>query len=169
MASGTRIKQTCLLSWEAGSRLAVRIKHGNTRQGLKHSELSLPDELSPRSHCPACCSSLLLYPLSLSTGELHADLIFAAYAHKTGTAPTAPEDADIPGYLGDASAAPLKLGHENACTAQEKRKKHIARSWDTACALGSSFRTAMEGWHCKPRCCPSVCSLRSQTHSFLSR
>lgn len=59
MASGIRIKQTCLLSWEAGSRLAVRIKHGNTRQGLKHSELSLPDELSPRSHRPAAppCSS----------------------------------------------------------------------------------------------------------------
>lgn len=59
MASGTRIKQTCLLSWEAGSRLAVRIKQGNTREGLLHSELSLRDKLSPRGHRPAAhpCSS----------------------------------------------------------------------------------------------------------------
>lgn len=110
MASGTRIKQTCLLSWEAGSRLAVRIKHGNTRQGLWHSELSLPDKLSPQSHRPAAhpCSST---HSPTSQESCTADLIFAAYAHKTGTAPTAPEDADTPGYLRDASAAPLKLGH----------------------------------------------------------
>lgn len=110
MASGTRIKQTCLLSWEAGSRLAVRIKCGNTRQGLKHSELSLPDELLPRSHRPAAhpCSST---HSPLSQESCTPDLVFAAFAHKTETAPTAPEDADVPGYLRDASAAPLKLGH----------------------------------------------------------
>lgn len=113
MASGTRIKQTCLLSWEAWSRLAVRIKHRNTRQGLGHSEFSLPDELSPRSHRPVAhpCSSThspisqeSCTPISfsrrmLTKRGLHQQLLRMPTYQATSE------------KFRDASAAPLKLGH----------------------------------------------------------
>lgn len=115
MASGTRIKQTCLLSWEAGSRLAVRIKHGNAREGLLHSELSLRDKLSPRGHRPAAhpCSSThapisshrrASLPISFSRRTLRKRGLRRQLLRMRTYQATS-------GKFRDASATPLKLGH----------------------------------------------------------
>lgn len=75
-----------------------------------------------------CCSPLLLYPRShiFPQKSLTALLIFAAYAQKTGTAPTAPEDADVPGYLREVQGCfgyPFETGPLKTLAQHRKRER----------------------------------------------
>lgn len=114
----------------------MRIKHGNALKGLLGSELSLRDELSHGAIALLLILAPLLSPISQ---ESCAALIFTAYAHKTGAASTAPEDADVPGYLREVQGrfgCPFESGLLKMLAQHRRRERSTllaAGTWHVLC------------------------------------